>query len=408
MTVAQSEPRTSAALQRQAGAFASLWGQADEEGGAAPAPVAPPSRPQPTRPDGKTRPTNAVPSTPAAPLADLAASRAPLAGPSDALQATAKPPTPANPQNAPETSARPARADTKPARPDATTPDTTADATAPAQSIAASMIAVPAIAPRVESAVASNTADPNPCMTAKGVARPVSSTAADSSQPDGDPALSNAASSSSTTVAPTSADAPKLAVVAQSTHFAPVAALSPSQQLATAVVSAIGEAPAAAPGPDETASGVASAATPVETSIPIPTLRTLDVQLEPEGLGRISISLRLSGANLSLELDASDSAAGDVIDRDKGTLVAALEGSGYAVGSITVHAVGAGTDATGSQTGSMAEQGQPDTNSSSSGFAQDGTGNRHEQTIDPSARGLAPAAAASLPLSPGRGGDLYV
>lgn len=90
--------------------------------------------------------------------------------------------------------------------------------------------------------------------------------------------------------------------VSSTTHFPVVA--DPVRQIASEVTRAL-EDPAATPG--------ASALT--DPSAPQP-VKTLQVQLEPEALGTVTLRLRLSGNHLSVRVDVAEPATLDMIQRE--------------------------------------------------------------------------------------------
>lgn len=64
--------------------------------------------------------------------------------------------------------------------------------------------------------------------------------------------------------------------------------------------------------------------------------RSLDLQLEPEALGRITIRLRLSAGRLDVEIEAAQADAAKLIHDDGAQLARKLRGSGYVVDHLVV------------------------------------------------------------------------
>ncbi|WP_395665015.1 flagellar hook-length control protein FliK [Methylocella sp.] len=75
-------------------------------------------------------------------------------------------------------------------------------------------------------------------------------------------------------------------------------------------------------------------------------IRSLDLQLEPENLGRVTIRLRLSGERLDVQIDATQPEAANLIRDDEARLAHRLRAAGYAIGHLDVkHGVDDGAGA---------------------------------------------------------------
>ncbi|MGB8279245.1 MAG: flagellar hook-length control protein FliK [Methylovirgula sp.] len=140
----------------------------------------------------------------------------------------------------------------------------------------------------------------------------------------------------------------KVTALSSATYFAPVARLSPVQQIADAMIGAL-------PGPSQTLSGSAasgssmaadatglasSAASPDPTAAltqsALGPVKTLNLQLEPESLGTVTITLNLSAGGLDVQMAASQSSTMSLIEKDKDALSAQLRQSGYSVAGVAV------------------------------------------------------------------------
>ncbi len=183
----------------------------------------------------------------------------------------------------------------------------------------------------------------------------------------------------------------KVDVVSQATYFAPVASLSPAQQIASAVAPLVTSSDAAAQ--DSSTTSSARAATPV-TDIgamlaaaqpSLSAVKTLDLQIEPPDLGTVNVKISLSDGGLQVEVQASQSTTRDLLEKDKQELTDRLADTGYTVASVDISLA-----ASSGATNSFADQGAAGQNSSgqtseggSQGYsgsqAQDGGANNSPQ-----------------------------
>jgi flagellar hook-length control protein FliK len=173
----------------------------------------------------------------------------------------------------------------------------------------------------------------------------------------------------------------KVDAVSHTTHFAPVAWLSPSQQVVNAVSSALppesaSEVEGGASTPTNSASSVdlntlAATARPSSSS-----LKTLDLQLDPQDLGAVSIRLNLSATGLTVEVQASQVATADLLEKDRRALTDGLNGAGYAVSGVEISFAPSSGTATG-----FTDQGLGQ-NSSGQSLGSDSQGNGGSQTQD--------------------------
>jgi Flagellar hook-length control protein FliK len=106
-----------------------------------------------------------------------------------------------------------------------------------------------------------------------------------------------------------------LTVVRSETSLAP--SQPPAQQIFTGIIRA-------APPPPK-ASAVSTARSQVEV------VRSIQVSLRPENLGRVTIELRLRGGSIELKVDVETAAARAELSRDEGVLRDMLSDAGYAL-----------------------------------------------------------------------------
>jgi chemotaxis protein MotD len=203
----------------------------------------------------------------------------------------------------------------------------------------------------------------------------------------------------------------KANVVSASAHFAPVTRLSPVQQIAGFVATSLPSLAGGSPGTPG-----ADASTPPVSFDPVlavaqpaaGAVKTLDLQLEPDSLGQVTIRLNLSDAGLDLEIQASHGATVDLIEKGKQSLADQLRQSGYSVAGLEIRLAGAvpshlSTDGSGADQATSGD-GQ------ATGGSMSGDGSAH----DSSARAQRPQSSASPQDANGSAvrrsarGDLYV
>lgn len=133
----------------------------------------------------------------------------------------------------------------------------------------------------------------------------------------------------------------KVDVIGQATHFAPVVQLSASQQIVGAVVPMLVSFGAArdAGGVSTLSSAAASVEPAAGAAVPQSPVKTLDLQLEPESLGAVTIKLNLSSAGLEVDVQASQAMTANLLEKDKHALSEGLTDAGYVVSAVDISAV---------------------------------------------------------------------
>ncbi len=177
----------------------------------------------------------------------------------------------------------------------------------------------------------------------------------------------------------------KVAVLDQQTHFPPLAPSSPIDQIANRIVAeaspALASAPADAGGSAPSGVALSSGVGEIQSQAPLSATRVLLLQLEPQGLGVVSIRMRLSGDRLDLEVEATRADTMRRIGDDSDLLVEKLRSAGYAMDHVVVkvaepqaaqtqHGLGAGE--------SHAFEGSGDASVSSPGTSQQGGSSANE------------------------------
>jgi hypothetical protein len=200
----------------------------------------------------------------------------------------------------------------------------------------------------------------------------------------------------------------KVSVLGQATHLPPVAGPSPTQQIADRITAEVSSASNAS---SETAAGAAGSQAATSS------VKILNLQLEPENLGRVTVQLRLTGTGLELQVQAASAETMRMIADDKDLLVGKLRASGYSVDALVVKAgelevapgqngLGAGGDST-NQTSSQAN---PQTTSLGASLDGEPSGNDRSSTQGDRAQPQAPTLEQAQDVRAGRGagGDLYI
>lgn len=217
----------------------------------------------------------------------------------------------------------------------------------------------------------------------------------------------------------------RVTAVSSATHFAPVSRLSPVQQISDAAIGALSslsavslQAPAAVDAAGATPGAASQPSVIAQAQPAAPAMQMLNLQLEPNSLGVVTITLNLSANGLEVQVAANHPATMDLIERDKQALTDQLRQSGYSVAGVAVSHGGsnvanggAASQNQGSQNAAsggnqtMSHGGSPNGNSSPQSGAQNGlesSANRQE-TFGSSAGGTAGSAARGSVS-----GDLYI
>ncbi len=218
--------------------------------------------------------------------------------------------------------------------------------------------------------------------------------------------------------------------ISSATHFAPVARLSPVQQIADAVVGAMPDLSQTAAGlPVSDSADVAGPTDSAAADMPSDPaaaagggpVKTLNLELEPPSLGTVTITLNLTPDGLDVQLAASQSSTMNLIDKDKDSLSDQLRQSGYSVTSMAV-TLGSHNGSNVANNGSAAQNpnGQAASQSGSQPMSYGGSSNgngssqnnaRNNSGGSAYTQGAIGGAASSEAAAPSRrvaAGDLYL
>lgn len=206
----------------------------------------------------------------------------------------------------------------------------------------------------------------------------------------------------------------KSAVLDQQTHLPPAPTISPSLQIANWIALATGQADIVSGEPAVIAqspgilgeSGVAGARGPASA------LKILNLQLQPDSLGVVTIRMRLTGTRIDVQLEAERPETIRLIRDDKHLLVEKLRACGYSMESLVVKAAeqsaaspqgGVG----GAQGGNDPSATQASAQATSQAGLRDGEGNANDRSPAPRDREPSrPRAAEDVQDS--LGGDLFI
>jgi flagellar hook-length control protein FliK len=172
----------------------------------------------------------------------------------------------------------------------------------------------------------------------------------------------------------------KVDVVSQATYFAPVASLSPAQQIVNAVVPLLSSSDTAeqdssgtssiqSATPARDISAMLAAAQPSSSAV-----KTLDLQLEPPDLGTVNVKLNLSDGGLEVEVQTSQSTTRDLLTKDKQELMDRLTDTGYTVTGVDISL--AASSSTASSSADQSAAGQTSSGQTSGGSAQGYSGSQ--------------------------------
>jgi Flagellar hook-length control protein FliK len=197
-----------------------------------------------------------------------------------------------------------------------------------------------------------------------------------------DPALSlsNTLDATAPTVPPDAATTSgsveiKVTALSTATHFAPVARLSPVQQISDALAASIpslsggrngaGAASAAGPGSNAGSSFQAAADSLSQAAQSSGgAIKTLNLELQPETLGQVTIKLSMSDNGLAVQLEAAHQQTADLLDKDRQALTQKLTQAGYTIASVEVSGTPHASHLSGD---TPSQQGQADANAGRSG-----------------------------------------
>lgn len=121
-------------------------------------------------------------------------------------------------------------------------------------------------------------------------------------------------------------------ILREETHFAPSMRLSPMQQISDAMGQALAK-------PASTASNSAmSDLAGATTSKAGPTVKVLEIQLQPMELGSVKVTLKIVGDNLEVSVRAANQQTVEILEKDRQLLDRMLRSAGYKADVVTIQA----------------------------------------------------------------------
>jgi chemotaxis protein MotD len=234
--------------------------------------------------------------------------------------------------------------------------------------------------------------------------------------------LDTAATAASLAAATTSGSVEiKVTALSAATHFAPVARLSPVQQISDALTASVpslsgmqntaGAASAANPGSNAGSSFQAAAdGLSQATQSSGGAIKTLNLELQPETLGQVTIKLSMSDNGLAVQLEAAHQQTADMLDKDRQVLTQNLTQAGYTIASVEVSGA---SHASHLSNDTSPQQGQADANAGQSGGQASGFGgspNGERQAHDSAAFVETSRSASNVAAQPrsGGSGELFI
>ena len=182
---------------------------------------------------------------------------------------------------------------------------------------------------------------------------------------------------------PVPAPADKPAVQSSEVSAAPATPLSgqatppPAQQVFDAIQSAM---------PKAADTGQAAPAGNPPAASDYQPLKTITIEMQPDGLGTVAIQLSLKSSHIGVRLDASEASTAQLLRQHGGDLTDLLQSAGYTVGTIAVHAASQPAPDTPAQAGAGGQNAFGSSNSDGSGTGGSGTGTEGEAQRQPGNR----------------------
>jgi chemotaxis protein MotD len=125
-------------------------------------------------------------------------------------------------------------------------------------------------------------------------------------------------------------------VVNQQTGLAPPNRLSPTQQIADLVANGAGPDNLDTSPITARSSRALDAAGVADSRPSLSRIQTMQVLLDPESLGKVTVSMRLSGTRLDLRVETERLETMQLIGKDKDLLTGKLQNAGYAIETLIV------------------------------------------------------------------------
>jgi hypothetical protein len=203
-------------------------------------------------------------------------------------------------------------------------------------------------------------------------------------------------------------------VLDQQTHLPPAPTISPSLQIANWIALATGHADIVGGEPAAIAQspGLLGESGVVGARGPASALKILNLQLQPDSLGVVTIRLRLTGTRIDVQLEAERPETIRLIGDDKHLLVEKLRACGYSMESLVVKAAEQSAASTpgglgGAQAGSDPSATQANAQATSQAGMRDGEANANDRSPTPRDREPSRPRAAEN-VSDSLGGGLFI
>jgi hypothetical protein len=125
-------------------------------------------------------------------------------------------------------------------------------------------------------------------------------------------------------------------VVNQQTHTAPPNRLSPAQQIAELVANRAGPNNLDASPVTAQSSRAPDAAGMADSRLSMSRVQTMQLKLDPEILGKVTVSMRLSGTQLDIRVATERADTMQLIGKDRDLLTGKLQTAGYAIETLVI------------------------------------------------------------------------
>lgn len=125
-------------------------------------------------------------------------------------------------------------------------------------------------------------------------------------------------------------------VVNQQPQLAPPMRTSPAQQIAELVASGAGPGNLDASAITTLSSRALNAAGSADSNPSMARVQTMTLQLDPESLGKVTVSMRLSGTRLDLRVETERPETMQLIGKEKDLLAGKLQAAGFAIATLLI------------------------------------------------------------------------
>jgi chemotaxis protein MotD len=125
-------------------------------------------------------------------------------------------------------------------------------------------------------------------------------------------------------------------VVNQHSQLVPSIGMSPAQQIAELVAAGAGPGDLDASAITTQSSRALNAAGAADSNLSMSRVQTMTLQLDPESLGKVTVSMRLSGTRLDLRVETERPETMQLIGKEKDLLAGKLQAAGFVIAALVI------------------------------------------------------------------------